>query len=109
MWTLLCLLTGELVKELNSGDLAAQEKAVKKADCLVASLEEEKTSKSHINRTVINPNPSCVSRPVVNDPVFILWSLHTHACKHYIVVSVYLSRIFTWCSEHSLYHNLKVQ
>ncbi|MCJ8739985.1 hypothetical protein PDJAM_G00053710 [Pangasius djambal] len=54
----------ELVKELSSGDVATQEKAVEKADCLVASLEEEKTSKHPINRTVINPNPSCVSRPV---------------------------------------------
>ncbi|MCI4385749.1 hypothetical protein PGIGA_G00054390 [Pangasianodon gigas] len=54
----------ELVMELSSGDVATQEKAVEKADCLVASLEEEKTSKRPINRTVINPNPSCVSRPV---------------------------------------------
>ncbi|XP_053095473.1 tetratricopeptide repeat protein 12 isoform X2 [Pangasianodon hypophthalmus] len=49
----------ELVKELSSGDVVTQEKAVEKADCLVASLEEEKTSKRPINRTVINPNPSC--------------------------------------------------
>ncbi|XP_053502908.1 tetratricopeptide repeat protein 12 isoform X3 [Ictalurus furcatus] len=54
----------ELVKELNSADVAAQEKAMEKADCLVASMEKEKASKSHIDRTVINPNPSCVSRPV---------------------------------------------
>ncbi|XP_017345696.1 tetratricopeptide repeat protein 12 isoform X1 [Ictalurus punctatus] len=56
----------ELVKELNSADVAAQEKAMEKADCLVASMEKENASKSHIDRTVINPNPSCMSRPVVN-------------------------------------------
>ncbi|XP_060799468.1 tetratricopeptide repeat protein 12 [Neoarius graeffei] len=54
----------DLVKELNSSDSATQKKAVEKAGCLVASLEAEKPSKSHINRTVINPNPSCVSKPV---------------------------------------------
>ncbi|XP_058270603.1 tetratricopeptide repeat protein 12 isoform X3 [Hemibagrus wyckioides] len=50
----------ELVKEMNSGDMVTQEKAVEKADCLLASLKEEKTS---INRTVINTTPSCVGRP----------------------------------------------
>ncbi|XP_046718070.1 tetratricopeptide repeat protein 12 isoform X2 [Silurus meridionalis] len=54
----------ELVKEMNSADVATQKKAVKKADCLVVSLEEQKMSKSHINRTVINTSPSCGSRPV---------------------------------------------
>ncbi|KAI5620778.1 tetratricopeptide repeat protein 12 isoform X2 [Silurus asotus] len=54
----------ELVKEMNSADVATQKKAVEKADCLVESLEEQKTSKSHINRTVINTSPSCGSRPV---------------------------------------------
>ncbi|XP_060744190.1 tetratricopeptide repeat protein 12 isoform X2 [Tachysurus vachellii] len=52
----------ELVKELNSGDVVTQEKAVEKADCLVASLEEGKTSKNRINRTVINTSPLCVGR-----------------------------------------------
>lgn len=62
-----CLVADELVKELNSVDVATQMKAVKKADCLVASLEKEKTGKSHVNRTVINPNPLCV----VNKTIFI--------------------------------------
>ncbi|KAF4085974.1 hypothetical protein AMELA_G00101120 [Ameiurus melas] len=54
----------ELVKELNSADVAAQEKAVEKADCLVASMEKEKASKRHIDRTVINHNPPRGSSPV---------------------------------------------
>lgn len=73
MW--LCLGTGELVKELNSADVAAQEKAMEKADCLVASMEKENASKSHIDRTVINPNPSCMSRPVVNKVVNTIFTL----------------------------------
>ncbi|KAM9469673.1 tetratricopeptide repeat protein 12 [Clarias gariepinus] len=56
----------ELLKELNSSDVAIQKKAVEKADCLVASLQD-KPSKSVINRTVINSNPSCVERPVIHN------------------------------------------
>ncbi|TSQ58040.1 Tetratricopeptide repeat protein 12 [Bagarius yarrelli] len=53
----------ELVKELNSSDVAAREKAIEKADSLVASLEREKTSKNAINRTVINTKPTCEHKP----------------------------------------------
>lgn len=74
------------MKELSSGDVDTQEKAVEKADCLVASLEKEKTGKSHINRTVINRNPSCGSRPVVHNAIFLLSALPTRACKRYVLL-----------------------
>uniref|UniRef100_A0A3B4DKJ6 Tetratricopeptide repeat domain 12 n=1 Tax=Pygocentrus nattereri TaxID=42514 RepID=A0A3B4DKJ6_PYGNA len=55
----------ELMKELNSSDVATQERAVEKADRFVASFEEEKT---HLNRTVINKKPSSASGPL--NPMF---------------------------------------
>ncbi|XP_066541101.1 tetratricopeptide repeat protein 12 isoform X2 [Hoplias malabaricus] len=54
----------ELVKELSSSDVATQEKAVEKAEHFVVSLEEEKTCKTRLNRTVINKNPSCETLPM---------------------------------------------
>lgn len=83
MCSLLCSFAGELLKELNSSDVAIQKKAVEKADCLVASLQD-KPSKSVINRTVINSNPSCVERPVIHNTVFICNLL---LCKHFVIVS----------------------
>ncbi|KAL7848701.1 hypothetical protein SRHO_G00203240, partial [Serrasalmus rhombeus] len=55
----------ELMKELNSRDVATQERAVEKADRFVASFEEEKT---HLNRTVINKKHSSASGPL--NPMF---------------------------------------
>lgn len=76
MWTLLGLGSGELVKEMNSGDVVTQEKAVEKADCLLASLKEEQTSENRINRTVINTTPSCVGSPGVNNTILMFFFLY---------------------------------
>lgn len=75
------------MKELNSGDVATQEKAVEKADCLLASLEKKKIGETSINRTVINPNPSCVNRPGVNSTLFFHLYL-INACQHLLVISL---------------------
>ncbi|TRY66443.1 hypothetical protein DNTS_025736 [Danionella cerebrum] len=46
----------ELVKEFNSTDVSCQEKAIVKADQLISSLEQNKSQKTSINKTILNPN-----------------------------------------------------
>ncbi|KAM7399474.1 hypothetical protein PAMP_018745 [Pampus punctatissimus] len=46
----------EIVKDLNSSDVEVQQKAVEKADCYIAALDEPCRTK--VNKTVINTNPS---------------------------------------------------
>ncbi|XP_030634493.1 tetratricopeptide repeat protein 12 [Chanos chanos] len=48
----------ELVKEFNTSDVKSQEKAVERADRFLASLNDEETCKTRLNRTVINNKPS---------------------------------------------------
>ncbi|XP_044211023.1 tetratricopeptide repeat protein 12 isoform X2 [Thunnus albacares] len=45
----------ELVKDLNSPDVEVQQKAVEKADCYIAALDEPCRTK--VNKTAINTNP----------------------------------------------------
>lgn len=56
-------LPGELMMELNSNDAATLEEAVAKADRF---LQEEKSCKSAVNRTVINKSHSSECGSVVN-------------------------------------------
>ncbi|XP_062872786.1 tetratricopeptide repeat protein 12 isoform X2 [Trichomycterus rosablanca] len=65
--------TSELVMELNSTDTATHEKAVERADRLVASMQEEKSCKSVINRTVINNSHSSTAtcEPGENPEIFM--------------------------------------
>ena len=49
------LFSGQLVSDMNSGDVEVQQKAVEKADCYLAALDEPCRTK--VNKTAINTNP----------------------------------------------------